>query len=257
MKKIVWSFLLAVCCCGVYAYKDQGHYTSRMMEKLPSFHAVHVQGDIEVDFMQNPTHTVHAGGPQKVIDRAVVRVKDNVLEIGFLPGTSEKQTGQLRVTITAPALHEVSVSGKGDVHVRGTMQVQDLSVTLTQEGEFSADGLAVHTLDIHAADQSEVDINRLDAHSVVAAADGKADIDLAGLALTAQLVNHGAGEIDAADLRVQRGKASLTGKGDIKISAYEMLEASVFGKGKIKYKGAPIQMQRSGNLKRIIQDTDD
>ena len=255
MKKIVWLFLLAVCCYGAYASKAQGHYTSRMVDKLSPFHAIHVQGNIEVDFMQNPTHTVHASGPQKVLDSASVRVKDNVLEIGFLP--SGKQTGPLRVMVTAPALHEVTVSGKGEVHVRGKMQVQDLSVTLKQTGEFSADGLAVHTLDIHAAGQSEADINRLDAHSVVAAADGNAEIDLAGLALTAQLANHGAGEIDAADLRVQKGKASLTGKGDIKISAYEMLEASAFGKGKIKYKGAPIQMQRSGNLKRIVQDNDD
>lgn len=159
--------------------------------------------------------------------------------------------------ITGPALHEVTVSGKGEVHVRGKLQVQDLHLVLMQEGDFSADGVTVHMLDVHAAGRSEVDINRLDAHHVKAVADGQADIELAGLALKARLENHGSGELDAADLRVQHGEAVLNGKGDIAVSAYEALSAQAFGKGKIKYCGAPVALEKQGNVKHIVQDKAD
>ncbi len=256
-KRLVVLVTLLGLCAGGYAYKTQGHYVSRPVENLPSFHALRVAGDVEVDFMQKPTQSVHVSGPQKVLDRAFVWVKEGVLEIGFLPGNTKNPSATLRLLVTAPELREVTVSGKGDVHVRGQAKGEDLLVVLEQNGDFSADGLTVRALDIHASDQSEADINRLDAQTVTAVADGQADIELAGLALEARLTNQGAGEIDAADLRAQKGKAVLSGRGDIKISAYEMLDASTLGKGKIKYKGTPVHLQRSGNLKRIIQDMDD
>jgi len=256
-QKLIGAVLLLGLASFVYANKAQGHYVSRMVEKLPAFDTINVQGDIDVDFMQHPTATVHASGPQKALETVTVRAKNNVLEISYLPQRMTKNSGKVRVMITGPDLHEVTVNNAGDVHVRGSLNVQDLTVTLTQEGEFSADGLTVQNLHIHAAGKSEADINRLDAHHVQAVADDNGDIELAGLALTAELQNHGTGDIDASDLRVQTATASVNGKGEISVSAYEKLTAAVIGKGKIKYKGSPVSLERDGNIKRIVQDTDD
>ena len=244
---------------GVSAYcdKPQGHYRSRMVEKLPAFHAINVQGDFDVDFMQHPTTTAHVSGPEKAVQTVSLSVKDDVLQVGFVRGSVPNKTDKLRVMLTGPALHEITVSGKGDVHVRGKLQVQDLSVTLTQAGEFSADGLAVQNLHIHTAGKSEADINRLDAHHVQAVATDNSDIELAGLALSADLQSHGTGDIDASDMRVQTATATVNGKGKISVSAYEKLTATVIGKGKIKYKGSPVSLERDGNVKHIVEDTDD
>ena len=250
--------VLAVCgAIWAYADKAQGHYQSRMVEKLPAFHAINVQGDFDVDFMQHPTATAHVSGPEKSVQTVSLSVKDGVLNIGFVRGSVPAKADKLRVMLTGPALHEVTVSGKGDVHIRGKLQTQDLSVTLTQEGDFSADGLTVKELHIHAAGKSEADINRLDAHHVQAVVDDHAEIELAGLALSADLQNHGTGEIDAADMRVQMARATVNGKGTISVSAYEKLHAAVLGKGKIKYRGSPVSLERDGNLKHIVQDLDD
>ena len=100
-------------------------------------------------------------------------------------------------------------------------------------------------------------MNRLDAQMVYATASDKADIELAGLALRATLDNRGAGEIDAADLRVHTGRAQVGGKGNIHISAYESLEAQVWGKGKIIYRGEPVVLNQSGNRKHIVPDRED
>ena len=241
----------------LYANKTQGHYVSRMVEKLPPFHALDVQGYIEVDFMQNPTATVHASGPQKLLEAASVRVKDGVLEIGFLPNMKLTPRDPLQVIVTGPTLHEVNIAGEGEVSVRGKLQAQDLSLILTQQAEFSADNVALHTLTVEASGHSETDINRLDAHEVNVVANEQAEVELAGLALKANFENRGAGEIDGSDLRVQQGKVVVKGKGGIKVSAYEMLDAAALGKGKIKYKGHPVQLNRSGASKYIVLDVDD
>lgn len=241
----------------VHAHKELGHYKSRMVEKLPAFHAIYVESDLDVDFMQHPTATAHVSGPETLVEKVSLQVSDDVLRIGFVRDNAPKKTDSLRVMLTGPALHEVAIYGKGDVHVRGSLNVQDLTVTLTQEGEFSADGLTVQNLHIHAAGKSEADINRLDAHHVQAVAEGNAEIELAGLSLTADFQNHGTGDIDASDMRVQTATASVNGKGEISVSAYEKLTAAVIGKGKIKYKGSPVSLERDGNIKRIVQDTDD
>ncbi len=256
--KIIWGVMVFLLTVGLlYAGKTQGHYTSRMIEKLPVFHALTVQGNIEVDFMQKPTAAVHASGPQKLLEAASVRVKDGRLEIAFLPDSKVSKRDALHVFVTGPALREVKITGEGDVRVRGQLKEQDLSIVLEQRAEFSADDVAVHTLAVQAWGHSEIDINRLDAHQVKAVANGQAEIELAGLALTAELENNDSGKIDTADLRVQQGKVVAKGKGEVKVSAYEKLDASALGKGKIKYKGHPIQLNRNGTLKYIVPDTDD
>lgn len=256
-QKLIGAVLLLGLASFIYANKAQGHYVSRMVEKLPAFDTINVQGDIDVDFMQHPTATVHASGPQKALETVTVRAKNNVLEISYLPQRMTKNSGKVRVMITGPDLHEVTVNNAGDVHVRGKLQTQRLAVALSQNGEFSADGITAQQLMLSAAGKSEIDINRLDAHDVHAVANDTADIELAGLALQAQFENNGTGEIDASDLRVQTAQATVNGKGEISVFAYENLTASVLGKGKIKYKGSPVSLTQTGNRKRIIHHNDD
>ncbi len=237
------------------AHKTWGHYTSLSKEQVENFHALDVTGNIEVDFLQSPTLKIHGSGPQKVLDVATAQVKDGVLHIGFLPG--KEMPAQLRVVVTGPELTHVTLSGHAEVHVRGHIQTPELVLQLSQNSEFAADGLTADKLRIHAADNSEADLNRLDVKHVHVFASGKADAELAGLALKAELENTGAGEIDASDLRVQTGLATVRGKGNVEISAYETLTAAALGKGKIKYRGAPVNFQQQGNVKHIVADKED
>jgi len=112
-------------------------------------------------------------------------------------------------------------------------------------------------LQVHAQDNSEAELNRIRAKNVTAQATGQAEIELSGIANYIDLRNNGSGEIEAADLRAPSGEATLKGRGDIYIAAFENLKASVYGKGKIHYKGSPVSMQRQGNIVHVVQDYDD
>ena len=251
------AVFLAVGAGVLYAGKTAGHYASHAVEKLADFHTLNVQGPVEVDFIQDAAVTAHVSGPQKWLDKAIVRVKDGTLEIALAPGGILPPKESLKVMVTAPALRKVNAAGASEVRVRGKLQGTNLSLMLAGQAEFSADDVAVDTLRVQASGHSEADINRLDAQTVKATAAERADIELAGLALKADFENNGSGEIDATDLRVQQGKVTARGKGDIKVSAYETLDAAALGKGKIKYKGHPVELNRSGALKHIVLDMDD
>ena len=260
MKNIYKLVLCAVALCAtisVQAAKGAGRYTSQDATTVAQFHSVIVTGDIEVAFVQQPTYTVQISGPQNLLDDTTARVQNGVLEITFTPKFFWKDADHLRVVVSAPTIDKITVLGKADLHVRGALKLENLHLSLTQEGDFSADALTVHTLNIHAAGRSEVDINRLDAQQVTVMAENQADVDLSGLALQARLENRGSGDIDADELRVQKAEAVVNGRGDIEISAYESLTAAVWGRGRIKYKGAPVHIQRDGTVKRIVQDFED
>jgi len=254
MKNKLWFiglsclWLLLPC----YGAKTQGHYVSRNVEGLSSFHALVVEGKVKVDFVQQEKPAVHVSGPQQMVEQASIQVKDGKLEIQFMPQGLLSSSHELHIAVAGPALDTVHISGESEVHIRGPLKENRLALVLTGESEFAADGITVPSLSIHAEDRAEVDINRLESQQVQAKAFGRSSLELSGLALTAELENSSLGDIDAEDLRVQRGTATIHGKGDIEISAYETLSASAFGKGRIKYKGTPVSLQSSGYVQRIV-----
>ncbi len=246
------GFLIGTSCMMCRAEKN--HYFSKTVEDIAPFHTLHVTGTVEVDLVQRPSVVVRISGPEQEVLAADVHMEKDTLFVGA--SSSGRGHKNLRVHIAAPAVWQVKISQEAEVKIVGAYEVVQFSLALQEQSDFSADRLRTHGLTISVADKSEAEINRIDAHTVKANATGQGEIELSGLAQLAILENEGTGKIDAADLRVQRGSASVKNKGDIKIAAYEALTAAVFGRGKVLYKGEPVHMERSGNLKRILPDND-
>lgn len=244
--------MLAGLCLQANAEKK--HYFSKTVEGVSSFHTLHVTGNAEVDLVQRSPVAVRISGPEKEVCAADVHLEKDKLFVGTPAAALSNK--KVRVHIAAPTVWQVVVEQNAEVKIIGAYEAVQFSVFLQQTGEFSADELRTHGLTLFVTDKADAEINRLDAHTVKARADGQGKIELSGLAQLAVLENEGTGEIDAQDLRVQRATASVKNKGDVKVSAYEGLTASVFGRGKVIYKGEPVHMERSGNLRRIVPDND-
>ena len=256
MRKKKYLLLAGVLMIGacLQAGAEKRPYFSKTVEGVAPFHTLQVSGGVEVDLIQRPSVSVRISGPEQEVRAADVHMEKDTLFVGAVEAGQGGKN--LRVHIAAPAVRQVTVLQDGEVKIVGEYEAVQFAVALQQKGEFSADGLRTHGLMVMAADKAEAEINRIDAHTVKAHASGQGEIELSGLAQLAVLENEGTGEIDAQDLRVQRATASVKNKGDIKVAAYEGLTASVFGRGKIVYKGEPVQMERAGNLKRIVAQED-
>lgn len=254
LKNVMW--LLGAVVLGVVAVQARGvgGYTSRSMENVGTFKALDVQGDARVDFIQRPDVSVTVSGRENLVNYTQVRVEKNTLVISFAKPMFGKDKDKMRIVVTAPELHAVTVSQNSEVEVRGALKTDILTLTAAQRGEISVDNADVTSLFITAADQAEVDVNHLSALSVRAVASKRADIELAGVAKDVSLENNGSGEIDAAGLRAVSAKAVVNGSGDVEVFAADTLDAVAQGRGRIKYTGVPARINPVGNTRKIVQD---
>lgn len=257
-KKIL--LCAGVLCGALYAaagVHGKGKYVSYEQNDLPPFSSVRVQAQADVTFMQSSNTHVQISGPENLVKVTRVFVQEDTLYVTFTMPLRVRGKDEVKVAVYAPQLNTATVEGRGTLTVHGMLSMEKLSVLLYGQGKFSADGLMVNNLQVHAQNNSEAELNRVRAKNVTAQATGQADIELSGIANHIDLRNEGAGEIEAADLRAPSGEATLKGRGDIYIAAFENLKASAYGKGRIYYKGSPVSMQREGNIVHVVQDYDD
>ena len=254
----VCALLLALPSFGqkMQTVRGEGRYVSQNLEKLPAFNAVDVRGDAEVDFTQQPGSSVTVSGRENLVALADVRVEDGVLVVGFTRPVHIRGEHHLRVAVAAPELRSVTLSQGGDFEVHGMLKTADLTISATQDSEFSADFVQASAVSATASGRAEIDLGRLEADRVRAVASDRADIDLSGKAREAFVENNGSGEIDADDLRADTVHAYVNGSGDVKVYASNLLHAVANGRGKIEYKGNPMTLNREGSAKKIIRDRD-
>lgn len=125
------------------------------------------------------------------------------------------QHDDIEIFVTMPAINYVSLSGSGEVDIRGAFPETEL-----------------FKLNISGSGEVEVD----NAFSVK-----KADINISG-----------SGEADLAKLDSKQADIDVSGSGDVKIKVQDVLKARISGSGKIYYLGSPqLDTKVSGSGKVI------
>ena len=236
--------------------RGEGRYMEQTLTHLTPFHAVDVRGDAQVDVWQKDKQGVLVNGKSNLVELADIRVEDKTLIIDFKRPVHIKGAHALHVTVMTPELHAVSVHHNGRVRVRGGMETPQLSLTAADKGYLTGDSIKADMLRVQAMNHAEIDLERLQAKDLEAAAFDKAEIELSGHAQLARLTNNGYEDIDAADLRVNDAQVAVNAKGDVEVFATHSLKAHANGHGKIKYHGQPT-LTRGGNMKKIQHAIED
>ena len=106
--------------CG-QARSDPGPATSRSYQ-VGAFDRIEVAGPYEVQVTTGSAPSVHATGGERAIERMVVEVNGDTLEIhpqkrkGWNFGWSRK-AGAVKLTVTVPSLRAAEIAGSGDISV--------------------------------------------------------------------------------------------------------------------------------------------
>lgn len=256
MKKIaVWfAFALAglLLAVGVQAktVRGEGRHMIHPLTHLMPFHAIEVRAEAQVDIWQKDTQSVSLSGKSNLVELADVRVENNTLVIDFKHPVKIKGNHALHVQIGVPHLGSITVRGNGRVRLQEAFETTNITLSAMDKAYVTADQLKADSVRMQATNQAEIDLDHLHVQKVEAGLFDKAEIELAGFAQEAQLVNNGSKEIDAADLRVNQAHVQVNATGDVEVFAAESLKAEALGKGEIVYHGHPVLM-RSGNLKHI------
>ena len=134
---------------------------------------------------------------------------------------------KVNIYIAAKSLNNITLSGSGDIDVKGIVKSTDLITTISGSGSI---------------------VLAMDAKNYSATISGSGEIGAKGKADNVKINISGSGDFDGGDLRASVASVRVSGSGDISIYAEKALEATTSGSGDIKYGGnANVITNKSGS----------
>ncbi|MCL2079859.1 MAG: DUF2807 domain-containing protein [Oscillospiraceae bacterium] len=173
-------------------------YYSELSENMPSGK---VTLEIQENLMEHITLSESGG-------RLTVRSSKMLDTYGHKP----------TLTIYAPSLDRVALSGAGDFTAHDKIEGYSFSISLAGAGSAIA----------------EFDVKEL-----FADISGAGEFYFSGTADKAEFNLSGAGDINALYLETQMADITLSGAGSVSVSCYEHLRLKASGVGNVRYRGSP------------------
>jgi hypothetical protein len=211
------SLILAVTVC---ACSNFGSGTIVSEERsVDDFGSVYVRGSGTVFLTQGDEVSVVVETDDNLIRRVYTDVRGGTLELRYASGpfgTHLRPTQGYNYHITVVDLEDITIKGSAEVF---------------------ADGIVAEQLELEVTGSGQIDIENITADEVRALITGSGEITLSGEADTQIVSVTGSGTFDGTDFEGKYVEASSKGSGTATVWATVELDASIEGKGDIRYYG--------------------
>lgn len=225
MRNFMAASMIAACAatsaCGQIHDEDAGATVSRSYN-VGNFQQIEVAGPYDVTVRTGANPSISARGSHKLLERTLVEVRGNKLEIRpqsnrgwFSFGWSTH--GHADFTVTVPQLSGAAIAGSGDIRVD--------KVT---GSNFTGDVAGSGGLDIGAVDVQSLKL------SIAGSGSAKAG---QGKAVIGDYSISGSGDVDAGAVQTQQAKVSIAGSGGVKAHASSTADVSIMGSGDVDVTG--------------------
>ncbi len=231
MKKIVAILLvsLSIASCKRNVIIGSGN-TTTTTRTVPSFSAVDISApvDASITIQDGATPSLQLSGYDNLQQNITTEVKDSKLLVYVPKGTQLSTDQKVKITITIPALNDVSLSGATDAELHGAIRCADFKLDISGASTVVIDSLNVEHFSTDISGTCKLNIK-------------------AGNTKSATFDMSGAGTIKAFGLTTLKTEANLSGAGTAEVNAQATLDVHVSGVGVIRYKGHPaITSEKSG-----------
>lgn len=205
--------------CHVISEKRvEGDGISATEERRPgTFSNINLEGPIDVVVRQGSPSVVKLKADKNLLSYIETKVEGNTLHIRQKQGFNLESERHMRVVVTAPVFHNISLEGSGDITSEDVLINPDkMSLELNGSGDI------------------EVKVNTPELESRTK---GSGDITLDGAADKLAISVYGSGDIDGFNLNSQHASISINGSGNARVYATRQLTLNVNGSGDVEYKG--------------------
>jgi hypothetical protein len=219
MKKLIVFLPLLFSVVLSFSQNTVVHDDHAQVRNVGSFHAIEVSSGIHLILKQGTEAAVavSAASPE-LRDRIRTEVEGGKLKIYFnnkgLIGWEGKK--DLKAYVSFKDLDKLEANSGADASVDGTINVNDLGITLSSGADFDGK-VSVQELNI---DQSS-----------------GADMDISGKSNNLSITVSSGADFSGYDLATENCKANASSGGNIKITVNKTLEADASSGGGIDYKG--------------------
>lgn len=201
MKKIIKTLTIIAMLGSIVPALAQ-EYKTHEVPNAPAFSAIEVSGgDINVLFSQGASHAFAISGPAKLVKATKIKVKDNTLFIDYNQPFFTGDYDDITVSVQAPTLTRVAVTGEGDFKNQTAFSGQDLIIKTSKDGDVSLKNVNIGQVKIEAKGTSSVDIEYIEANKISVSALDRAEVEISGRTGQFDVINKGMfAEIDTKNL---------------------------------------------------------
>ncbi len=245
MKKLFLSFsLVLVLAClsfepvsALYPIKISLSKFKKEDREVRDFNGVAAGGPINVVITLGNTESLRFEGDADAIATLITEVKGNVLIIrpqnSWTSWARKYENKKITAYISAKTIKSLTMSGNGQMSVKGTVQGSALASTLSGSGSISAN---------------------VDVDNFAGTISGSGNLNISGKADKAVVTISGSGSLTKKGLSVGSMSSVISGSGSVYINAEDHIRAVVSGSGSINYTGNATVEQRisgSGRVRKI------
>jgi len=211
----------------------------RQVREVSPFTAISAAGSMRVILRQGSPQRVEVEASAADQVRVETEVRNGSLRIGRRQEGRkmweiERFEGPVTVYVTAPTLTAVGVSGSGDLRVEGSVQAEDLLVSVSGS--------------------SSLRMPKLTARRLTTSVSGSGSATLGGSCPQHGISVSGSGAVQAANLRTDDTTVRVSGSGDARVNAAKTLTSYTSGSGSVLVSGNPqitSTKSGSGTVKRM------
>ncbi len=225
MKKIMVSTL------AVLFLSLSGFAQVKERRDTDNFSAVSFGISGKVFIKQGSQLSVTLEGDQDLLDEVTTKVVNGKLLIRK-PDWRQARNKKLTAYITMPEIDGLSMSGSGYLENEGSLNCNDLDISVSGSGSIRLDDLTADKINISISGSG----------SVLTEGSGA---DLADIRIS------GSGSITAENFKLRDANVSISGSGRCKIWAEDALSARISGSGSLYFKGDPNVDAKSSGSGRV------
>jgi hypothetical protein len=177
------------------------------------FTRIELAGGDDLDVRVGPGFSVRADGASELLDHVKIVREGDTLKVSRFNTRGWRWRGDdARISVTMPALAQVSVAGSGDVTV---------------------DRVAGQRFEARTAGSGSLNVAALQVEQATVSIAGSGDAKLAGTARQLGVNIAGSGDIDAGGLRASGADISIAGSGSVRAQVEGPAKVSIMGSGDV------------------------
>jgi hypothetical protein len=214
MKKLILLLMLGIpMAIFAQAEKKQNKVSVR---NLSNFNSIEVSDALSIDIKNGDAHTLQIEYSEGLEEYIKSEVEGSVLKIST--DKKVKQPKQLKLTLTAPEIAFIKLSGSSEIKSKDTLRSDNLDIKLS--GAANANLIInVQTLNTQIT--------------------GAGNLSLSGYATNHISSITGAGDLKAFNLVSEKINLNVSGSGDAQVNATKELQVKISGTGDVIYVNEP------------------
>ena len=216
---IATTAAIAVAACGSSNAQSGGPSTEREYQ-VGAFQSIEVAGPYEVNVRTGAAPSVRASGPDQLIERLVVEVKDGRLQIRPREERNFNWSGSrgtARVEVTVPMLRAAAIAGSGELMV-DKINGDSFEGSIAGSGDLRVENIAVQAFKVSIGGSGSVHAGQGQVR--------EADYNIAG-----------SGDIQSGGVRADTARISIAGSGSVSGHASRAADVNIMGSGDVNLTG--------------------